>query len=654
MKKGILTILLAALLAVVYSQNVVTYIGTPETSGATTTAVNRLSAKLNQPYDMAFDSKGNMWISEMGNHTITMVRAYDNKVMIRAGMAGTAGFMNGNGTQAKFNSPHGITVGPNDEIYVADYENHVIRKISAYVDESTPQVVSVFAGKYTVNTPNYKSYSGYAEGNSGTAQFNNPIDLEVDAAGNIYVSDHSNHVIRKINASGTVSLFAGQAGVTGKANGDATTVAQFSSPTGLFQYNSLLYVLDYGNKQTRRIDGSTVSKEPTILTANYPMELVYKIEGSTKTFYFTEGNMIKHAYSSPTGSGSSLYAGSLFQSGSADGTLTNARFKTTKGLTFGPNGSMYIADMDNHTIRKITYCPVINPVLTVIGELKFCGDDSVKFIAPDGYATYLWSSGESTKEIVVKNTEIINLTVSDNDGCMGTSSSYGVTKLRPDLRIVGDTIFCEGGSVLLGSQNSYDTYLWSNGELTHDIVVSTSGIYHVEMTYKSCNHQSRDVQVVVNQLPEKPTITVNGNVLTASDAPSYQWYRNNQIIPSSTSKTMTVSKSGNFKVVISSDKGCQKTSDVVYVIGSSINDYSQMTLSVYPNPTYSSITIEGLGNLKAEEINLYDLKGKLVYHEIINANKVIVDMRSLNMPIGFYILKVRTNKSFLCSKVLYK
>ncbi|MFC2113995.1 T9SS type A sorting domain-containing protein [Bacteroidota bacterium] len=654
MKTGILTILFFVLINAGYSQNVITYVGTPEVSGTTSSATDRLSAKLNKPYDMAFDSKGNMWISELGNQTITMVRASDNKVMIRAGIAGTAGFMNGNGTQAKFNSPHGIAVGPNDEIYVADYENHVIRKISPYVDESTPQIVSVYAGKFTTGTGDYTAFPGYAEGASTVAQFNNPIDLVIDATGNLFVSDHGNHVIRKINSSATVSLFAGQPGVAGKTNGDATTQAQFSSPTGLFRYNSLLYVLDYGNKQIRRIDGSTVSRELITLLAYYPMELVYKVEGSTKTFYFTEGNAVKNAYSMPTGSGSGVYAGSLSQSGSADGTLTNARFKTTKGITYGPDGRLYVADMDNHTIRKIMSCPNITPQLTVIGDMKFCLGDSVKFTAPDGYTTYTWSNGASTKEVCIKTSQSIKLTVIDNDGCTLTSATHDVIALLPELEIIGDSILCEGESATIKSAYEYDSYKWSTGETSRSLDVTSNGLYSVELTYKSCVQHSRAIEVVVNDIPDKPTISVDGNNLTSSEAISYQWFRNGKIISTATSRTISVTNSGNFKVEVSNSNGCKNVSDEVYVVGSSIDDQENISINVYPNPSSSIITIESLTNQNSQEIYMYDLNGKLVYQNLMTNPKMTINLASLNIPKGFYLIKVQTDNSIICSRILYK
>ena len=140
-----------------------------------------------------------------------------------AGLAGTSGSANGTGGSggtARFNNPAGLAVDAAGNIYVSDYGNHTIRKISA--DHTQ---VTTFAGAATV--------LGDTDGTATNARFFSPDGLAVDAAGHLYVADTGNATIRKITlATGVVSTFTGTAGTYGSQDGTAGA-ASFDSPTGV-------------------------------------------------------------------------------------------------------------------------------------------------------------------------------------------------------------------------------------------------------------------------------------------------------------------------------------------------------------------------------------------------------------------------------------
>jgi sugar lactone lactonase YvrE len=147
----------------------------------------------------------------------------------------TAGYADGTGTAALFAVPAGVALDKNENVYVADYINHRIRKI-------TPAgVVTTFAG----------GVKGDADGTGTAANFNAPFGMAVDALGNVYVTDRLNHRIRKITAAGVVTTMAGS--TAGYADGIGG-LAQFNSPVGIaVDASGHVYVADQMNNRIRKI-----------------------------------------------------------------------------------------------------------------------------------------------------------------------------------------------------------------------------------------------------------------------------------------------------------------------------------------------------------------------------------------------------------------
>jgi len=193
-------------------------------------------AQFHHPNGVAVDTLtlGNIYVADTGNsqiRKITSERAVSN-------FAGSSsyGFADGTGTAAKFFSPAGVAVDSLGNIYVADEDNHRIRKITPGGE------VSTIAG----------STRGFKNGFGTAAQFYAPQGVAVDSSGNIYVADTSNHRIRKITPKRVVSTIAGSA--RGSENG-VGTAAQFNIPRGV-AVDTLgnIYVADTGNHQIRKIE----------------------------------------------------------------------------------------------------------------------------------------------------------------------------------------------------------------------------------------------------------------------------------------------------------------------------------------------------------------------------------------------------------------
>jgi len=210
---------------------VTTLAGTGSSGSANGTGT---SASFNSPAGITTDGT-NLYVAEYGNHLIRKIVISTGVVTTVAG-TGSSGSANGTGTSASFNYPVGITtVGTN--LYVVDYSNHLIRKIVI-----STGVVTTLAGTGS---------SGSVDGTGTSASFNNPVEITTDGT-NLYVSDYGNHLIRKIVIStGAVTTLAGT-GSSGSANGTGTS-ASFYSPTGITTDGTNLYVSEYVNHLIRKI-----------------------------------------------------------------------------------------------------------------------------------------------------------------------------------------------------------------------------------------------------------------------------------------------------------------------------------------------------------------------------------------------------------------
>ncbi|GIV32903.1 MAG: hypothetical protein KatS3mg031_0438 [Chitinophagales bacterium] len=199
--------------------------------------------------------------------------------------------------------------------------------------------------------------------------------------------------------------------------------------------------------------------------------------------------------------------------------------------------------------------PAPAPVISADGPVSFCLGDSVTLDA-GSYASYQWSTGDTLQTLTVSQTGSYSVTVMDASGCTGTAS-LSITAsntLSPIITASGPLTFCAGDSVVLHAGGGYDSYSWSTGETTASITVKAPGNFAVTVTSSSCSGVSQPVTVTVDPAPS-PLITANGPlsfciggsvVLDAgSGYTSYLWNTGD------TSRTITVTQSGNYAVTVS-------------------------------------------------------------------------------------------------------
>ena len=254
----------------------------------------------------------------------------------------------GTGTDARFFYPAGLAVDRGGNVYVADWYNHTIRKI-------TPAgVVSTFAGS--------PGQTGEMDGTGPAARFTAPSGVRVDSAGNLFVADWA--TIRKITPDGTVTTVAGSAGLTGSADG-LGSAARFSAPSDVAVDSAgNLFVADARNQTVRKItpDGAVTtwagvaeqvgSDDGTGTVARFYNPSGLTIDGADNIFLADTGN---HSIRKITPAGVvTTIASTASGFGQADGPGTTARFHEPLGLAIDGAGMLYVADQANSTIRKIS------------------------------------------------------------------------------------------------------------------------------------------------------------------------------------------------------------------------------------------------------------------------------------------------------------
>lgn len=316
--------------------------------GAQTVIVNAVNAagtdpvaRLNYPYGVVCDASGNIYVADAGNDQIKKITP-SGAISVFAG-TGTAGSVDGPGNAASFSRPWGLTMDKSGNIYVADAGNNKIRKI-------TPGGrVSTVAGS---------GAKGADNGVGTTATFNNPAGVAVDAAGNIYVVDSDNNLIRKIQTSGAVSTFAGN-GQFSSVDGTSTD-AGFYNPHGIaVDPSGYLFVTD-GNNRIRRI--SPTADVTTLAGFNSGHN---DGVGPNASFYFPIGitiDALGNLYIADTGNNliRKVTQGGLVttiagngQDGTIDGQGQNSAINAPIGITLDPSGNLYVTDGPDNKLRKI-------------------------------------------------------------------------------------------------------------------------------------------------------------------------------------------------------------------------------------------------------------------------------------------------------------
>lgn len=389
-----------------------------------------LAARFNSPCAAAADTSGNVYIADTDNDTIRKYVVSTGVVTTIAGMAGGRGDADGAGSNARFDHPSGVAVDTAGNVYVADTLNHTIRKLSP------SGVVTTIAG--------LAGSAGSADGIGSAARFFGPQGLATDGIGTLYVADTNNHTIRKIElTTDSVSTLAGSPGMSGAVNGSGAQ-ARFNAPEGVAVLGGNIYVADTDNHEIREISPSgsvtTVAGAPGISGSSdgiggdarfdFPADLTVESDG---TLYVADtDNHTVRSIALSTGIVTTV-AGSAGNSGSTDGVGSAARFFAPAGIASDQSGNIYVVDTDNDTLRSTI--PTAAPVIQVQpGSQTVNAGANVQFTVIAGgrpLPTYQWydngaaidgATGDSLSMADVQGSDAGGYTVTVSN-CSGSVTS---------------------------------------------------------------------------------------------------------------------------------------------------------------------------------------------------------------------------------------
>jgi type IX secretion system substrate protein/NHL repeat-containing protein len=544
------------------------------------------------------------------------------------------GYYSGDGAQAtvaELYDPHGVALDAYGNLYIADAANYRIRKVS------TNGIITTVAGTYTYG------YSGDG-GHATSAELNYPSVVVVDVSNNLYIADQANNRIRKVNTLGIISTFAGTGTAGHTGDGGQATAAEIGTPTGLaFDSNGNLYLAD--QSYIRKINTSGI---------------ITTVAGTNTVGFSGDG-----------------------------GLATAAELHTPNAVALDVSGNLYIADYNNHRIRKVNTAGIIS-TLAGNGTGSFYGDGGqatvaeLKFpngVVTDGIGNVYIIDSDNYRIRVVNSIGIIN-TIAGNgtqgyygDGGQATAAElnipYGITLDGSNNLYVGDglnnrvrmisastTINVNSPSICIGSTatltaSGANSYTWNTGATIASISPSptTTTTFSVigTNTITSFNTITSSVgtattSVIVNPLP---TVTATSNtttlcsdstaILQAQGASTYTWST------SATSPTVAVTPTvtTTYTVTGTNVNGCVNTATLTQVVTScnttGINHLVRANqLNIYPNPSNGNFVIE-TGNDESQTLHVYDVTGKLVLSQAV-AGITAIDASILNE--GIYNLSI--------------
>ena len=574
-----------------------------------------ITAELSNCYQVALDGTGNVYFSDQDNLRVRKINSSGIITTVAGnGVLGSTGD-GGAATAAAIGLNIGISIDGSGNLYIADWLNSRIRKVSSsgiittfvgggsgYVDGSAATSVSITSTGVTASiagnvfiTDNYgggickinsfgiittfggngMSSFGGDEGNATAGAFNTPSDVSIDASGNLYVADATNHRVRKISSGGTITTIAGDgtSGFSGDS-GPATNASLWYPSATCVDPVGNIYIADLTNNRIRKVSttgiistfaggGLSLAEGVAATAAKISSPLGVTADAFGNVYVCDNGhNRIRlvNAFGIITtiaGNGSANYTGD-------GGPATNATLHNPQGISIDSTGNIYIADSYNGCIRKVDLTGTITTFAGQNSGTTFGGDGGLATAAflnaPASvfadHASNIYIADAGNHRIRKVDNSGIIYTVAGNgiagyngDGSLATTASLfspngvvadfsgnvyiadqGNNRIRkigpctypPINPITGSPSMCINANTILSETTTGGTWSSANPLIAS---ISTTGVVHgnsagaVTISYSvsnTCGTSSATYSVSVNPLPSPGTITGASSVCPGS------------------------------------------------------------------------------------------------------------------------------------------
>jgi uncharacterized protein (TIGR03437 family) len=347
-----------------------------------------IAAPLNQPAGLALDRSGSIYIADTNNYRVRRVSA--TGIITTVAGTGTFGYSGDGGpaTSAQISRPYGIAIDGAGNLYIADYDNHRIRRVS------TGGVITTVAGK---GTGGFSGDGGLAT--SALLWF--PHGVSVDDSGTLYIADLYNNRIRKVSPAGIISTLAGTGSSGFSGDGGPATNAQLAYPySAAVDGAGNVYIADRQNHRIRRVspagmittvagkgtgsDSGSDGGPATSAILNFPSDVALDAAGN---IYIPDGTLRIRKVS--TSGMITTVAGNGLQYSGDGGPAASAQLFNPYGVAADATGNFYIADSRNYRIRGVSPDGMITTIAGT-GVIGFSGDSgpatSARLAGPKGLA----------------------------------------------------------------------------------------------------------------------------------------------------------------------------------------------------------------------------------------------------------------------------
>jgi len=667
------------------------------TSGYTGDGLLATNAELNEPEGIAVDTAGNLYIGDSYNHVVRKVTKSTGIITTIAGngSSGSSGD-GGQATSATFDIIIGVAVDDSGNVYIANHYNAHIRKVTA----ATGIITTIAGGGANAGT------DGVGDGGPATgASLNQPDGVAVDGSGNVYIADQWHHIVRKVTkTTGIITCIAGTANVSGYTgdNGQGTA-AELDVCSGVaVDAAGNVFIADTYNNVIREVTKST-GIITTIAGNGYDQNTgngAYAGDGGPATaaelnlpngvavdacdnvFSFESDNRARLIYvpdsvkvtpdlASTCGgsntklkaSGANVYAWSPstgLSATSGDSVIANPTVATTYYVTGVSSCSGWLTIVPDSAVFTIGGSLSIS---VTPDSPSVCNGQTITLKASGG-TTYQWvGTSDATDSINVHPAKDTTYQLMASNGGCSKDTLIAVKVNTPKPLSSQSQNVCSGSSVILTVPVSGSNYVWSPDSTlntyTGDTVIAspTSNIIYTVTGLDSlgCMVSTNDTVNIIYG-PNKPTITISvtGDSLISSAGSYNQWYFNGSPINNATGQVLVITghPHGYYKVVVTNPaNGCGTTSDST----TSIHQLSVINsqLSIYPNPTNGTVFIKinsAASNVNEWSLQLTDVLGRTVFTNPSLGYSNELDLS--NLPAGVYFITVKNNTASAVYKIV--